>query len=93
MVDKASLHTRLPPEDVAENTTEVPSQKEVSPGETMGAGGTGFTVTTVGSEGRAQPGMATTKVPELETVMVCVVCPFDQTFPVATLDVSCTVCP
>ena len=58
--------------------------------ETVGVDGIGFTVTVVEAEVAEQPFDATETeyVPEVETVILCVVAPVDQVFPVVALDVK-----
>jgi hypothetical protein len=85
----------LAEEDV--NTTLPPAQKVVGPPALMvGVAGSGFTVTVVPAEvAEVQPAVvtATVYVPDVETVIDCVVAPVDQTFPVAEDEVKTTLPP
>ena len=81
-----------PAEDVS--TTFPPAQKVVAPLAVMvGTDGTGFTVTVVEAlapDVHPSAITSTLNVPEADTVMDCVVAPFDQRFPVAEEEVSVT---
>ena len=85
----------LAEEDV--RTTLPPEQKVVGPpAEIVGAAGVGFTVTVTPAEaGEVQPAsvLVTVYVPEVVTVIDCVVAPVDQLFPLAEDDVSTTLPP
>ena len=76
------------------NTTFPPEQKVVEPpAEIVGVAGIGFTVTTVAAEiGEVHKPLSTktVNVPEVETVIDCVVSPVDQRLFVADEDVSTT---
>jgi len=76
------------------NTMLLPSQKVVAPlAVIIGTDGTGFTVTVVEAlapDVHPSAITSTLNVPEAETVMDCVVAPFDQRFPVADEEVSVT---
>ena len=76
------------------NTTLSPEQNSVSPLALMnGVEGSAFTDTTVAAEsGEVHKPLLTetVNVPDAETVMDCVVAPFDQVFPVAADEVSTT---
>jgi hypothetical protein len=75
-------------------TTLSPVQNVVGPlAVTIGPAGVGLTVTDTELEGRETqlPSLTTTEnVPEADTVIDCVVAPFDQILPVALLDVKIT---
>ena len=75
-------------------TTDPPSQKVVGPpAEIVGVAGVRFTVTNWATDGPdEQPFVtsATVYVPEVETVIDCVVAPFDQRLPVAEDEVNIT---
>ena len=60
--------------------------------EIVGVAGTGLTVTTVGAEVTEQLPLETVTEYEtlVDTVIDCVVAPFDQVFPVADEDVKTT---
>lgn len=87
--------------EVAEGAVSVtlpPAQKVVGPpGVIEGVGGRGSTVTVAGADtALVQPfasEVCTVKVPELLTVMVCVVAPFDHSQESAGLAVSVTLPP
>jgi len=85
----------LAEEDV--KTTLPPAQKvNGPPAEIVGVEGSGFTVTVVPAEvADVQPPLvtATVYVPDVETVIDCVVAPVDQTFPLADEDVNTTLPP
>ena len=74
--------------------TEPPWQKVIGPfGVRTGFAGSGLTVTTSGTEtAEVQPAITvfTVKEPPAETVMLCVVSPLLQRFPVGLLDVNNT---
>jgi len=76
------------------NTMLLPSQKVVAPLAVMlGTAGTGLTVTVVEAlapDVHPSAITSTLNVPEADTVMDCVVAPFDQRFPVADEEVSVT---
>lgn len=73
---------KLPPVDDDVNVTEEPAQMDsVVPVTIVGAGGVGFTVTVFGADvPELHPFVitCTRNVPEVLTVMDCVVAPFDQ---------------
>lgn len=74
-------------------TTEPPAQKVVGPPAVIvGTGGSGLTVTVVTADVAEQVPFETVtlKFPLAETVIVCVVAPFDQVFPVAEEEVKVT---
>lgn len=78
------------------NVTLPPEQKLVGPLAAMdGVGGNEFTVTTVGDEVAVHEPLLLETVydPPAETVMLCVVAPFDQTFPEVDDEVRVTVSP
>jgi hypothetical protein len=78
-------------EDV--NTTDPPAQKvKGPPAEIVGVASNGFTVTVVGADVAEHVPFDTVTeyVPEVETVIDCVVAPVDQVFPVALEDVNTT---
>ncbi len=85
--------------DAAEevNVTLPPWQKVVAPeAEIVGVAGNAFTVTVVGADvAELQVPLSTETEydPEAETVIDCVVAPFDQTLPVAAEEVNVTVPP
>jgi hypothetical protein len=75
------------------NTTDPPAQNVVTPpAEIVGVAGTGFTVTVVGADVAEHVPFDTVTeyVPDVETVIDCVVAPVDQVFPVALEDVNTT---
>jgi hypothetical protein len=90
----APVDHRFPVEEEDVNTTEPPAQNEVElPAVIVGADGAGLTVTAVPAElADEQPVCvtATEYVPEVETVMDCVVAPVDHKFPDADEDVKTT---
>jgi Cu/Ag efflux protein CusF len=78
--------------------TTLPPAQNVNgpPAEIVGVEGSGFTVTVVPADvAEVQPPLvtATVYVPDVETVIDCVVAPVDQTFPVAEEDVNTTLPP
>jgi hypothetical protein len=78
------------------NVTLPPEQKVVGPPAVIvGADGTGFTVTTVPADVAVQVPLLTVTeyVPDADTVIDCVVAPFDQVLPVAAEDVKVTLPP
>ena len=85
---------KLPPVDDEVNVTEEPAQMDsVVPVTIVGAGGVGLTVTVLGADDpELHPFVitCTRKVPELLTVMDCVVAPFDQKLLLAEDEVSTT---
>ena len=87
----------LPVADEDVSTTLPPAQKVSGPPAVMvGAAGAGLTVTVVPAEaGDVQPltVLVTVYVPDVVTVMLCVVAPVDQTLPVADEEVSTTLPP
>ena len=74
--------------------TELPAQKVIGPlALTVGAAGIGFTVTVIALlAGEVQPSnvCVTVYVPEVVTVIFCVVKLFDQVFPVETEELKLT---
>lgn len=85
------------PDPILENSvTSPPEQNVVGPnGVTVGAG-SGLTVTVVAAEVPEQPFPSVTvtvNVPELLTVIACVVAPVDHKYPAAALDVNVTLPP
>ena len=90
----APFDQRIPVATEEVSTTLSPEQNEVGPLAVIV--GTLATVTVIVFEGReVQPPVVcvTVYVPEVVTVMDCVVAPFDQVFPVATEEVSTTLPP
>ena len=73
-----------------------PEQKVVAPlAEIVGVVGFGLTVTFTLADVAEQPAESTVTeyVPEVETIILCVVAPFDQVFPLVALDVKTTESP
>ena len=93
----APVDHRFPEADEDVNVTLPPEQKVVGPpGVIVGVAGVGFTVTVVPAEvAEVQPPVVTETVyvPEVETVIDCVVAPVDQLFPVAEDEVNVTLPP
>jgi hypothetical protein len=78
------------------NVTLPPEQKDIGPlAEIVGVFGVGFTVIVIPADVAEQPALPTVTVyvPELETVIVFVVAPVDQVFPVNSLEVKVTLPP
>ena len=93
----APLDQRFPVAEDEVNTTLPPAQNVVEPlGVIVGVAGSGFTVTVVPADGndvQVPLFTVTVYVPEVETVMDCVVAPLDQRFPVAEDEVNTTLPP
>lgn len=93
----APVDHKLPDDAEEVKITFPPAQKFSGPlAEIVGVDGIGFTVTAVASdELEAQPNadLTTVKDPLAETVIACVVAPFDQMFPVADEEVNTTLPP
>jgi hypothetical protein len=93
----APVDQTFPVADDDVNTTLPPAQKvKGPPAEIVGVAGIGFTVTVVPADAtEVQPPLVrvTVYVPDVETVMDCVVAPVDQTFPVVADDVKTTLPP
>ena len=93
----APLDQRFPVAEDEVNTTLPPAQNVVEPlGVIVGVAGSGLTVTVVPADGndvQVPLFTVTVYVPEVETVMDCVVAPLDQRFPVAEDEVNTTLPP
>jgi Cu/Ag efflux protein CusF len=93
----APVDQTFPVADDDVKTTLPPAQKvKGPPAEMVGVDGIGFTVTVVPADAtEVQPPLVrvTVYVPDVETVMDCVVAPVDQTFPVADEEVNTTLPP
>ena len=93
----APVDHKLPVADDEVNTTLPPAQKvNGPPAEIVGVAGNAVTVTVVPAEvAEVQPPLvtATVYVPDVETVIDCVVAPVDQTFPLADDEVKTTLPP
>ena len=93
----APVDQTFPLADEEVKTTLPPEQKlRGPPAEIVGVAGVGFTVTVVPADvADVQPAVvtATVYVPDVETVIDCVVAPVDQTFPLAEEDVNTTLPP
>jgi hypothetical protein len=93
----APVDQTFPVADEDVSTTLPPAQKvKGPPAEIVGVAGIGFTVTVVPADAtEVQPPLVrvTVYVPDVETVIDCVVAPVDQTFPVADEDVNTTLPP
>ena len=93
----APLDHKLPLAEEEVNTTLPPAQNvNGPPAEIVGVAGIGFTVTVVPADvAEVQPPLVTETVyvPEVETVIDCVVAPVDQRFPLAEEEVNTTLPP
>ena len=93
----APVDQTFPLADDEVNTTDPPAQNVVElPALMVGVAGIGFTVTVVPADASdVQPPvvLVTVYVPEVVTVIVCVVAPVDHVFPVADEEVKTTLPP